>query len=625
MKMKSDWTDTICSAVTYDFISNPFPKNGETISISFRVRNDAPVISAKVKGLMHGERFDSPAARVERFERFTYYTAEVTVTGDELRYWFVIESEEGFLYLCSAGLSTVPFAERDAFRLLIDLDCPSWVPGAVFYQIFPDRFRSGDESLGVKPAEYAFDGADTQALSWDAAPPEFEEGRCVDFYNGDLKGISDAIPHFRELSVDALYLNPIFSGKTNHRYDCTDYFHVDEHLGGDEALCELSENLHENDMHMIVDVSINHTGTDHTWFKKASADKDSEEAKYYYRNPDGSFACWYDVPTLPQLNYGAEVLRQRIWKDSDALVRHYIKPPFSIDGWRFDVANEVGRRGEDQYCHEIWQEVRKAVKAENADSYIIGEHWEDASEYIQGDQWDGTMNYFGSGRPARGWMGELDRFLTENWGHDPKAGRPYTGFELQQFIEAGMVSLPDQLRFFQYNLIDSHDTPRLHHHEAVWGMQNYAAALYLLFTIPGAASYFYGDEIGIAGHPKSIEGSRYPMVWDREQWDMGFFELYKGLGALRAAYRELFAYGAFRTLEVTEESYCCARFTGTEAMLTLLNRETEQKTYRIDVSPVGLCDAALVMGEGQCELAGEELILTLPAGGSVMVYGKAVK
>ncbi len=613
--------DSACSDVTPDFVSNVFPAEGETITIAFRADREAPVKGARLNGLMRGERFSLPLDTAEGHERFTYFRAELSMKGEGLSYHFVIEAEDGYWYLGNRGLQRIPVAGQDEFRIITGMKYPGWVPGAVFYQIFPDRFRSGDDSIGVKPGEYRFDGTGSSVTPWGSPPPEFEIGRCVDFYNGDLYGIRDAIPHFKRLHADALYLNPIFSARTNHRYDCTDYFHVDDHLGGDAALCALTEGLHEAGMHVIIDVSINHTGTDHTWYQAASADPESREAGYYYRNPDGRFACWFDVPTLPQLNYGSEALRRTIWKDPDSLVRHYLRPPFSIDGWRFDVANEVGRRGTDQFCHEIWQGVRDAVKEEDPDSYIIGEHWEDASAYLQGDQWDGSMNYFGAGRPIRSWLGELDRFLMDNWGHDPRPGRSCSGVELQAYLEQGIRGLPNQLQFFQFNLFDSHDTPRLHHHEAIWDWERYCGALYLLFTLPGAVSYFYGDEIGIGGHPRSVEGSRYPMDWDESSWDMRFFELYSSLGALRETYRDLFAYGAFRTLLAGEDHYCCARFSAERAVITLLNREARERTFRIPTGLLGLTGCEFVMGDGVCAWEGRTLAVTLPPGRSAMLSG----
>ncbi len=619
------WIETLSSEVNPDFISNPFPAEGEKITISLRVVKAAPIFHIWITGLMEGENFKAELLKGETCQRFSYYQIELLMKGDALNYHFMIESSEGFFYLNSRGVQTIPSVKHDDYTILMDLKYPSWVAGAVFYQIFPDRFRSSDDDLGVRAGEYEFDGVATSEIPWSEEPPEFEMGRCVDFYNGDLGGIADSIDHFQRLSVDALYLNPIFSAKTNHRYDCTDYFTVDEHLGGNEALIDLTERLHKAGMSIIVDVSINHTGTEHEWFKRAQADPDSLEASYYYRNEDDTFAYWYDVPTLPQLNYGSEELRRKIWKDPDALVRSFIAEPFNLDGWRFDVANEVGRRGKDQFCHEIWQEVRRVVKDQNPESYIIGEHWEDASAYLQGDQWDGSMNYFGAGRPIRSWLGELDRFLMANWGHDPKMGRHFTGVELKQAIEQSLEQIPDQLHYVQYNLVNSHDTPRLQHHKAIWDFDLYSGALYLLFSLPGAVSYFYGDEIGISGHPKSVEGARFPMVWDNSSWDMSIYELYRDLGAMRRTYRRIFSFGGFKSLYADQKVYGCARYTLEEALITVINRSDSASSVVLPTSAFGINSCRTLLGDADLRLGTEYIELSLAPRKSVILICECVR
>nr|MDA3832483.1 alpha amylase N-terminal ig-like domain-containing protein [Spirochaetales bacterium] len=406
---KIHWRESVCSEVNRDFVSNPYPKRCQCINISMRTGKDAPVSDVWLRGMSDGVSFRIKMDRTSSGIRFQYYAVDVEVGRYTLAYRFEMKATSGeYVYYTSRGCQSVPPTEDADFVIIAAFSNPAWVPGAVFYQIFPDRFKNGNPEIGIRDNEYLFDGASTQVLSWDEKPPEYDEGRCLDFYNGDLAGIEKAIPHLRDFHIDAVYLNPVFSARTNHRYDCTDYFHVDEHLGGNQALISLMEKLHSCGMHAILDVSINHTGREHPWFQSAEDNPDSDEAGYYYQLSDGSFACWWDVPTLPQLNYGSEKLRGKIWKDTHALVRKFVKPPYQIDGWRFDVAGEVGRRGDDQYCHEIWQEVRKAVKQEKPRAYILGEYWEDAIDYLMGDQWDGAMNYFSSGRPIRSWLGELD-------------------------------------------------------------------------------------------------------------------------------------------------------------------------------------------------------------------------
>ncbi|MGM0431107.1 MAG: alpha-amylase family glycosyl hydrolase [Spirochaetota bacterium] len=587
---------SVLSEVNRDFVSNPFPRRRECITISLRVAKEAAVDDVWLRGLSDGIVFRMRMDRGKRGSLFRYYTVGIEMACQTLSYRFEIKSGQYYLYYTARGTQTVPPPEDADFVIIADISYPEWVAGAVFYQIIPDRFNSGDPNVGVQDDEYQFDGVSVQTVSWDEAPPEYDEGRCLDFYNGDLAGIGQSIPHFQSLGIDALYLTPIFSARTNHRYDCIDYFQVDEHLGGNSALESLMGRLHSRGIRAILDLSINHTGIEHPWFKKAYENPSSPEADYYYLQSDGTFVYWWDIPTLPKLNYGSQQLRNLMWENENALVRYYVKPPYCVDGWRFDVASEVGRWDDDQYCELVWRGVRRAVKAINPQAYILGEHWEDSTSYLQGDQWDGVMNYAGSGRPLRSWLGELDRFLMENWGHDPVKTTPYTAEQLAQALTQYICKLPNQLVFVQFNLIDSHDTPRVHHHAAVYRWNLYAGAVMLLFTLPGAVCYLYGDEVGLAGHPHSVEGARYPMQWDKKKWNMEHFQLYSALGKIRSDFRELFAFGAFCILLAQGDTLACARLYRGRAVVTVVNRSPEVSDISVPVGRIGAVSASSLLG-----------------------------
>lgn len=590
-----DWIKTIFSEVNSEMVSNPYPRFGETVTVKIRFSRDSPVEEVFLKEITQGTMRRTKMNRLPSGAAFTWYSGEIVMDSPRIEYSFELKVPEGFYFYSQKQVTRFHQTEDNGFVIIADFDNPRWVPGAVFYQIFPDRFRKGDDTVGVKEGEYSFDGGTTQVIPWGEVPPEFAESRCLDFYNGDLKGVKEAIPYFKSLGVNALYLNPIFSAKTNHRYDCTDYFHVDAHLGGDAALAELMEALHEAGIRAIVDVSINHTGIEHTWFKKALADPGSKEAGYYYRNEDAApddpiekqFVYWWDVPTLPQLNYGNEELRDRIWRDEDSLVKKFLLPPYKIDGWRFDVASQVGRHKKDQFCHEIWREVRNAVKQENDQAYIIGEHWEDHISYILGDQWDGAMNYFGSGRLLRSWAGELDRFLNTGWGHSPEEGGRITGNELADVLRERISRMPNQLAFRTFNLLNSHDTPRFHHNEELYDWDIYRGMIMLMFLLPGAVNYFYGDEIGITGHVHSVEGSRYSMVWDPEKQDRATFDLYSRLGNLKSREAAL-GEGGWKVLSSDSDLLIFSRFFQNTGYILLLNREEKASSVSVPGELLGV-------------------------------------
>jgi len=532
---------------------------------------------------------------------------------DEKLFWyFVLFSSDRSYYYSRKGITASPPSLYDSFYLMPDIVPVSWVGSSTCYQIFPDRFKEGDSAIGATDGQYSFDGGTVQTREFSEKPLPFEEGRCLDFFNGDLKGIEASISHFKALGVNVLYLNPIGVSRTTHRYDCCDFFHVDEKLGGDEAFLSLTKKLHEEGIRIVVDISLNHTGTEHPWLKRAQEDRESEEASFYYFNDDGTVACWEDVPTLPQLNYTSKKLRELLYKGEDSVLTKFLKEPYLQDGWRLDVAPVLGRRGEDQLCEEVWREVRDAVKAENDQAYLVGEDWVDASPFLQGDMWDGTMNYFGSSRPLRSWMGETDRFISEGWGHNPQPTRAYTGVELAQALESQLASLPSQMHPMQMNLLDSHDTTRLHATPNQFDFAIYSGCVMLMYLLPGMPNLYYGDEIGLDGPYGSVEDSRYPMQWDNATWDMRFYELYASLGDLRKRYEKMLQASSHTILACDEHSLVFARYDRETAVLCVLNKNEESSTLRIPNTMLGVTE---VLGEKKGDISAKGDTLTIQLAG----------
>ena len=367
--------------------------------------------------------------------------------------------------------------------------------------------------------------------------------------------------------------------RTVHRYDAVDFFNVDPRLGGNEALASLVRTMHSRGIRVILDISINHTGSACPWLDKALEDPSSEEAGFYYIE-DGRARCWQGVQTLVQLNYGSSRLRDLIYRSPDSAMQKFVRPPFGIDGWRLDVAPEVGRAGSDQLCTEIWREVRRCLKGIRHDLYIVGEDWDDGSPYMQGDMWDGVMNYYGASRLLRSWMGERDRYLSAGWGFDPEREAEWTGEEAAEALMDAFRSLPSQMPFLQMNLFDSHDTPRLHCNSAVMDRSLYHGAVIALFLLPGMPSVYYGDEIGLDGRMGSPEGARYPMQWDEEKWDMERLGLYKAMADIRKM--DFLPYSAFSVSGIDSEAFAIYRIGRGKAAVGIINRCPRDRHVSID-------------------------------------------
>ncbi len=205
-----------------------------------------------------------------------------------------------------------------------------------------------------------------------------------------------------------------------HKYDCIDYFQVDPHFGGNEALENLTKKLHENGIKIILDVSINHTGIAHKWFNKdgtffpksvgAYNNKNSLEREYYDFDENNNYRAWVGVKTLPALNYESLKLREIMYNGKESFVRKWLSAPYSIDGYRFDVGDNTARNNYSQLHHVIWPQIRNVIKSINKEAYILAEDWSDCGEFLKGDEWDSSMNYFGFARPVREFVGEVDLF-----------------------------------------------------------------------------------------------------------------------------------------------------------------------------------------------------------------------
>ncbi|MDN5304580.1 MAG: alpha-glucosidase [Fusobacteriaceae bacterium] len=580
-----NWKKSLHSEVNKIYVSNPYPKLGETISIKISMLSNNDVKRIFLRTPVNGEVEFYEMLKLETINNIDYYSTEVKISKKFFHYHFIIELEDEFLYFTRNSLTAYIPTEDYDFVILADFKNPDWVPKSVFYQIFPDRFNKGDKNLGVKTNEYIFDGHQPIEMNWEDKPLEYKDGHCLDFYNGDLKGIQDKIDYFKELGVNALYLNPILSAKTTHRYDCTDYFNVDEHLGGNSALESLTKNLHENNMKIMLDVSINHTGMEHIWFKKALADKNSKERSYYYINDDNSYFSWLGFHTLPQLNFNSQELRNILYRDENSFVKKFLKQPYNIDGWRFDVGNHTGRKELEDHCHSIWKEVRNSIKETKSNAYYIGEHWEDNISHLLGDEWDSSMNYFSCSKPIRRFMGCLDRRF---WHIKDKKKRvkPSTGYELATQITQHLNRLPNQIAFLQFNLIDSHDIYRLHNFKDGFNFELYKGLVSLMYLLPGTPSIYYGDEIGIDGHLDSDEGIRYPMVWDRDKWDFKYFNLYKTLSHLKQKETTLH-YGNYKVLYADDDTFSFARFDNKKIIFNLVSRNSS-KSIKLDLSIFGI-------------------------------------
>lgn len=483
------------------------------------------------------------------------------------RYAFKLLHQGRQLWLAESGLSPY-FPERDLhYRLVPDYASPAWVRAQVFYQIFPERFCDGDPGNNVRSGEYLYEGKPVVAKGWDELPEKRQGAR--EFFGGDLEGIRQKLPYLEALGVTALYLNPIFTSPSSHRYDTLDYYHVDPHLGGDAAFAELCRALRARGMRLVLDAVVNHTSERHPWFDRygehgeagAYRSSSSPTRGFYTFGSDDpeSYAGWYGVKTLPVLNYANPELRARIYEADDAVLRHWLREPYRIDGWRFDVIHMLGEGAGATNNASYVRHFRHTLRQENSEAYVLGEHFFEATAWLQGDQEDGAMNYYGFTRPLSEFLAGVD-FL----GH----GAEFDAVAFAYLLRRARARLPFAIQLNQFNLLDSHDTPRLL--TTLGGDRDlYRLALTLLMTYVGVPCLYYGDEIGLPGGPDP--DCRRPFPWDEARWDRELLEHARRLIRLRRASKAL-QEGGYQELYARGDVFAFARVLGEEAVVTAVNR-----------------------------------------------------
>ena len=607
----------VYSSFSSDFVSPLFPAKGEDVTLSVVFSRPVERVILRYDSRT-GLVFNSDMAPSGDFNGATKYSSTVSTNLDEenFRYFFCFFIDGVSWYYSKRGITRCTPSVSDRFSLICGLNAPEWVASSVCYQIFPDRFCNGDPSVGAKEGEYEFDGGRVTTPAWTDEPEEWNESRCCDFYNGDLMGIAEKADYLKSLGVSVVYINPIFSSRSVHRYDTVDFFRIDEKLGGDEALARMVEVMHENGIRVVLDISINHTGLDAVWLKKAREDSSSPEHDFYYFHDDGTVSCWQDVRTLPQLKYSSALLRDYMFRGENSVMKKYLRQPFNIDGWRLDVAPEVARRGSEQLCEDVWRDVNRSLKSVKNGLYLVGEDWDDSAIFLKGDMWDATMNYYGSGRPLRSWMGERDRFLGERDGHRPQSEEPWSAEDVVEALKTAVDSVPGQISYFQMNLFDSHDTPRLHNNGAVFDRDIYKGVVMALYALPGMPNVYYGDEVLLKGRIDSNEGARYPMEWREEMQDEDMKAWYSALGEIRKD--RAMAYSALSFAALDDKAFCVIRFTVSKAYVSIINRG-EERIVMLPLTFLPDGKLSVVLGNGKAEIRDGGLEVSLLNKSSLLI------
>jgi neopullulanase len=421
-----------------------------------------------------------------------------------LKYGFRVRSGGEDYYFSENGLEPYsPEAVNQAwnhffFDFVHEVDAPpapEWAARAIWYQIFPERFRRGNPALSPPELE-----------DWEGGKPAHHN-----FFGGDLPGVRQKLPYLEQLGINGIYLTPVFQSPSNHKYNTQDYFAVDEHFGGLEELKALVAEAHRRDIRVMLDGVFNHTGESHPFWQDVLKNQEKSPCRDYFhirRFPvSASAGKVWDIRDLPYDTF-AFTPRMPKWNTENPQVRAYLLEAAAywirecdIDGWRLDVAGEVS--------FDFWKDFSRLVRSLKKDFYLNGEIWHDASNWINSGLFDAAMNY-----PLGGAVS--DYFL--------KRRISASQFTCRLIDALGRYS--DLHNRAAFNLLDSHDTDRALTRAGgdKLALRN---AFTMLFLLPGAPCLYYGTETGMEGG--GDPDNRRPMVWDEAKQDRALLRFFQDL------------------------------------------------------------------------------------------------
>jgi len=617
---------------TEGYVYPPEPKENELVTFRFRTAKD----DADRVGLVTSA--DTYVMEKECTQgEFDYYTFETRLGEEPFRYCFEVQSGTEKYYYGRCGISR-EILEYYNFVVVPGFSTPDWAKGAVMYQIFTDRFYNGDKSNDVETNEYYYIGDYSQRVTnWDKYPANMG---VREFYGGDLQGVMDKLDYLQDLGVEVVYFNPLFVSPSNHKYDIQDYDYIDPHYGkivddggevlpngvtdnsqatkykkrttglknleaSNELFIKLVEELHRRGMKVILDGVFNHCGSFNKWMDREriyEGEEDYEPGAYvsadspyrsYFRffkeGPEnwpynGNYDGWWGHDTLPKLNYEDSVKLENYIL---YIGRKWVSPPYNVDGWRLDVAADLGRSNE--YNHEFWQKFRRAVKDANPNALILAEHYGDPSDWLKGDEWDTVMNYDAFMEPVTWFLtgmekhsdeareellGNIDNFIGSMAHHMSNMLTP----SLQ--VAMNELSNHDHSRFLTRT---NHMVGRVEHlgPEAANEYVNKAVmreAVVMQMTWVGAPTVYYGDEAGVCGFTDPDNRRTYP--WGHEDQELIAFHkeairIHKEHPALKT--------GSLKILGGEENILSYARFKGHDRIIVVINNRSERAEVKVPV------------------------------------------
>ena len=635
---------------TEAYVSPPEPEAGDELQLWFRTAaHDVDEVYLENRELC------IPMNKVISNKAFDFYEVKYKLEDKPFRYHFKIRSGNEICYYNKWGAESKLVDYYD-FKIVPGFTAPDWAKGAVMYQIYTDRFCNGDPDNDVQTGEYFYIGEQVHHVDdWyrDPQPMDVRE-----FYGGDIQGIIDKLDYLHGLGVEVVYCNPLFVSPSNHKYDTQDYDYIDPHVGKIEVdegrlldpgennnihadryrtrttrkenleasnrlFIKLVEELHKRGMRIIIDGVFNHCGSFNKWldaellYQHAGGYPQgayvSEDSPYRYffqfHNENAwpfndSYDGWWGHATLPKLNYEES---PELYQYILGIAKKWVSAPFGADGWRLDVAADLGRSA--GMNHQFWRDFRAAVKEANPEAVMIAEHYGSPYDWLKGDQWDTVMNY-------DAFMEPLSWFLTGMEKHSDEENPALFGdgcafFEAMRYHMSEMPTASVQCAM---NELSNHDHSRFmtRTNRRVGRLASAGAkaaeegisygifrqGVVMQMTWPGAPTIYYGDEAGVCGWTDPDSRRTYP--WGGENLELIEFHRYmSGIRKRCPAFRNgslkalaagdgYIAYGRFQSAQRAGGA-CCG--------VTAVNTGDDWLTLKIPVWQIGVRDGAVLRRE----------------------------
>lgn len=625
--------EAIFSDETNGYVNPSEPGAYDNISICIRVAKD----DVDRVEILHGKNY-SETTLLRKYHSdyyFDYYKIFTDISNVVFRYVFRISKGKETVYYDRVGVSD-GIRVFQGFEIIPDFKTPDWAKGAIMYQIFVDRFCRGDGSNDVLDDEYIYLGVPCiRTTNWSQYPSNFDVGY---FYGGDLQGVMDKLDYLKSLGVEAIYFNPIFVSPSNHKYDAQDYEHIDPHYakivndGGELVDPEAEDNLkatkyiirttdkenleasdrffanfveiaHQKGIKIILDGVFNHCGSFHKWLDKESIYKnakgypkgafhgvDSPYRSYFRFHEDtDSYDGWWGHSTLPKLFYENS---DKLVNEILAIARKWISPPYNVDGWRLDVAADLGHS--EEFNHRFWTKFRKEVKKINPDVIILAEHYGDPYMWLNGKQWDTVMNYDAFMEPVSFFLTGMEKHSEAFYAEKRGDGKLF--WHTLLYAKARM---PMPAYMCSMNELSNHDhsrfltrtnmkVGRLHTvgskaaNEGV-DVSIFRQAVIMQMTLQGAPTIYYGDEVGVCGWTDPDNRRSFP--WGKEDWNI--LEFHKYAIGLHKRHKSL-RYGSLIPILGEKDLIAYIRAVKDEQMLVVIYTGSEEIEVDIPVWLMGL-------------------------------------